>query len=1231
MDLLHTLDTLAVSLLNAAAKGTVVLLLAWLAVWLCARSSAAVRHAIWSLAMVGLVLLPVASAALPAWRLPILPAVEPVVVPEVVVPQRVEVLTPTPVVEQSNPSIERPRPVMPREAPLARENSQLEPVAAPTVVNPVVPVPASEVPVTPALTARQWTAMGLCAAWALGVLCWGGALLVGLGRTIQLRRRTVLVDDPTWIALAAQFSRRLQLRRAVELREHPDAVVPMTWGIVRPVVLLPRLARAWDESMQRAVLLHELAHVRRMDVASQLIGRVACVLYWFHPLAWFALRRLRQEREQACDDAVVQSGEKASDYAEQLLQVARLCGMPRGLALGVAMAEGSSLETRVKSLFDTARGHGPVSRVVALALLFVGALAVGSIAIVHPVSVSAEESIPASLPATRANPGSENRATADERLPPEGVDSNAVPRDASASQLVGSREHERGRPVEAAQSVVTARVLAALKSPSPLHFDKTPFKKVLEHIADTHGIGISLDSKGLEEVGATIDSPVTIQVDGITLASGLDQVLVPLKLDYIVENEVLMITSAERRRGGKKPKAPQAANADQLAQGIVVDAKPAFTEFVVHLQPFEAPRNGYIEQLKFMADGKCWYKVEGREATPVPPARPGAVFDHTLSPERIRKLNQLLSDTKWLTADDGAKGSPPGLHATTYRLTLKRDGQEKSIVWVERGPEPYRSLMHFLEGIAAQERRVYLHDYLSGQEGVEAWQEVGRELAALRGEPYGKSPYEIDYTRYLPIAIRNVRDFHGKPDEELITSVRLLGYLRVKSDLEFIHRMAQDRRGDLRREVAWTLGQIRDPKSLPVLLGMMAGAGTRWEIGFELIQWGDAAVPGIVKLIELSTKDGLDERERVTGEDMIRAYLQYWDKISQPIHPDVVKAVKQALAVADPMKSIRTTYHQEFLKKVAEVPAVPQIRPMPPQKPVSNVPAESKEDVLKRLIRGGKISTDNLNAMITRVATAGVDDPAFIQTLLDTFDKSCEPDFPKQRASRDLLAVLAMMFESYGSHRWQSQLAAMFPEGDQRVPAVVPLKNVTAQLESEMLTRVIAQGRQTSSSFIDNFTIAVRQTHHAEGKGFLIDVLQNPERGSSPSGADEFEPTTAVKVNKGQWADNTGGSWRDAKFHAAVALAELGEPVGVEWLIAQARPDKFGIDGSVFTLPHARDPAGSLRASSQHSLIDLFGLKPSVEFAELEAWWKSHQGQFHPRPVALGRPPQPPAVVPPQP
>jgi len=81
--------------------------------------------------------------------------------------------------------------------------------------------------------------------------------------------------------------------RAARVVESAAAAMPMMCGVLRPVIILPAGAGQWQAERLRAVLLHELLHVRRRDLAAQAVAQAACCLYWFHPLAWIAGRQLR--------------------------------------------------------------------------------------------------------------------------------------------------------------------------------------------------------------------------------------------------------------------------------------------------------------------------------------------------------------------------------------------------------------------------------------------------------------------------------------------------------------------------------------------------------------------------------------------------------------------------------------------------------------------------------------------------------------------------------------------------------------------------------------------------------------------------------------------------------------------------------------------------------------------------------------------------------------------------
>jgi TonB family protein len=96
------------------------------------------------------------------------------------------------------------------------------------------------------------------------------------------------------------------------------------------------------------VLAHEAAHIRRRDPAILLAAHIATAVYWFHPLCWLAIARLRAESERACDDAALRTGLLPSGYATDLLDLARMFDTQ----LAIPMATTSHLESRVKSILD---------------------------------------------------------------------------------------------------------------------------------------------------------------------------------------------------------------------------------------------------------------------------------------------------------------------------------------------------------------------------------------------------------------------------------------------------------------------------------------------------------------------------------------------------------------------------------------------------------------------------------------------------------------------------------------------------------------------------------------------------------------------------------------------------------------------------------------------------------------------------------------------------------------
>ena len=195
--------------------------------------------------------------------------------------------------------------------------------------------------------------------WLLAAYA-GGVLVVstpGIFASLRLRgiaRHARRLDTPRWTDLIASAQRTVGLNRSVRVLVSRHAVVPMTWGIARPVILLPSRALRWPAEHLQAVLLHEMHHIRQADALFATMARVMCALHWFNPAVWWTASRLRRVSELACDDRVLAAGIRRSDYAELLAIAAS--GRPGPVAAGsVALGTEPGLRERLHAIVDTSR------------------------------------------------------------------------------------------------------------------------------------------------------------------------------------------------------------------------------------------------------------------------------------------------------------------------------------------------------------------------------------------------------------------------------------------------------------------------------------------------------------------------------------------------------------------------------------------------------------------------------------------------------------------------------------------------------------------------------------------------------------------------------------------------------------------------------------------------------------------------------------------------------------
>ena len=321
------------------------------------RRSAAVRSLVWSFAIVGCLIVPFFSLTLPQWKVGVLPAT----------PEGFEM---DPLTDNQQAAIS-PVPLASRPLPTTTTSSTQ---TTPTPIQPEstpseIATPQSHTLET-GLALLHWTDW-LAVCWVTGALFLLARLMIGIGTVWHLSARSdsfngsISQVHPDW-------------KRPVSIRQSDAVTVPMVWGLFRPVILLPADAEEWEPERQRAVLLHELAHIQRQDWLIQMMGQITCAVYWFNPLVWFAARRMRTEVERACDDHVLNAGYQSTDYAQHLLDIVRNIGKARtATRFAVAMARSSKIEERLQTVLAKNRNRQPITKIaVAIGLLALIAFAV---------------------------------------------------------------------------------------------------------------------------------------------------------------------------------------------------------------------------------------------------------------------------------------------------------------------------------------------------------------------------------------------------------------------------------------------------------------------------------------------------------------------------------------------------------------------------------------------------------------------------------------------------------------------------------------------------------------------------------------------------------------------------------------------------------------------------------------------------------------------------------------
>lgn len=305
---------------------------------------------------------------------------------------------------------------------------------------PIAPAPTTPVAEPGWAQAADW----LLPAYTVVALFLIARTLLALLRLVLLTTRARAVTDDCWLEALARARQRIGFAKSPALLVSRELASPISWGVLRPKILLNTDAIAARADAD-AIVAHELAHLERADWFKLVLARVAVALFWFNPFAWLLAREAHQLREEAADDAVLAADVEDTAYASLLVSAARLQRNSRLLgAHGVAPTK-KSLAKRVRRVLDRGLNRSAGGTRWAAAMAFGAAALTAPLTTLQFTDTERASSVPA-----------QDVVTFDLRIPERGRSAVTAPAHDAGVQSRASAEQSRisagsataGRPLQ---------------------------------------------------------------------------------------------------------------------------------------------------------------------------------------------------------------------------------------------------------------------------------------------------------------------------------------------------------------------------------------------------------------------------------------------------------------------------------------------------------------------------------------------------------------------------------------------------------------------------------------------------------------------------------------------------------------------------------------------------------------------------------------------------------------